>query len=230
MLERVVEALEASPSIAQIWASIDVPELLDLAGALGGRIERGELQVLQSAGSPSVSVLEALEAIPSKLPLLVTTADHALLDPPMVEYFLDSAEREGADISVGLVREEVIRRRFPDTKRTFIRLRGDRYSGANLFVFRTPEARKGVEFWRRVDRHRKRPWRLVRSFGPVSLLLFLLRRLDLEQALSRASGILGARVAAIEMPQAEAAIDVDRLSDYEQVREILEDRLTSQSR
>lgn len=230
MLERVVQALEASRSIAKIWTSIDVPELLTHAGTLGERIERGELQVLRSADSPSLSVLEALETIPSELPLLVTTADHALLDPTMVEYFLEAAEREAADISLALVPEPVIQRRFPDTKRTFIPLRGGRFSGANLFVFRTPAARSGIEFWGRVERHRKQPWRLVRSFGPVSLLLFLLRRLDLKEASARVSGILGARVAVIEMPQAEAAIDVDRLSDYQQVHEILADRLRSPPR
>lgn len=230
MLERVVQALEASRPISKIWTSIDAPELLPHAGTLGGRIDRGDLQVLPSADSPSLSVLEALDAIPSTLPLLVTTADHALLDPPMVEYFLEAAEREAADISLALVPEGVIQRRFPDTKRTFIPLRGSRFSGANLFVFRTPAARRGIEFWSRVEQHRKQPWRLVRSFGPLSLLLFLLRRLDLKQASARVSQILGARVAIVEMPQAEAAIDVDRLSDYHQVRAILENRLQSQPR
>lgn len=229
MLERVVSALEASPSIADIWTSIDAPELLPHAGALGGRIDRGELRVVQSADSPSSSVLSALESIPAGRPLLVTTADHALLDPAMVEYFLSAAETRGADISVGLVSEKVLRQRFPNTQRTFVPLRGGRYSGANLYVFRRPEARIGIEFWRGVERHRKQPWRLVGSFGPVALLLFALRRLDLGEAVSRASAILGARVTAIEMPQAEAAIDVDRLSDYEQVRRILEDRRISES-
>ena len=224
MIERVVEALEASGSIAKIWTSIDAPELLPGAGSLGRRIERGDLHVLPSATSPSRSVLEALDAIPPELPLLVTTADHALLDAEMIGDFLEASERKAADICLGLVPERLIEQRFPGAKRTYIPLRGGRFSGANLFVFRTPRARRGIEFWARVEQHRKHPWRLVRSFGPVSLLLFLLRRLNVQEASARASRILGAQVAMIEMSRAEAAIDVDRLSDYRQVLEILENR------
>ncbi len=48
--------------------------------------------------------------------------------------------------------------------------------------------------------------------------------LDLEQALARASRSLGARVAAVVLPQAEAAIDVDRLEDYALAQRILAER------
>lgn len=230
MLERVVQALEASPSVGQIWTSIDVPPLLNQAGNLGRRVENDKLTVIRSADSPSASVLEALETIGSELPLLVTTADHALLNPEIVEFFVRAAQKQEADLCVGLVREKVIRQQFPDTERTFIPLRGNRYSGANLFVLRTAAAQSVIQFWRRTEMHRKHPWRLVWEFGPVALLLFLLRRLDLEQAFSRASKIVGARIVPVEIPQAEAAIDVDRLSDYEQVREILERRPTEMPR
>jgi hypothetical protein len=62
----------------------------------------------------------------------------------------------------------------------------------------------------RAERFRKRPWRLVSTFGPLSLALFALRRLDIDRALERASRAIGARVAAIRLPFAEAAVDVDR--------------------
>ena len=86
------------------------------------------------------------------------------------------------------------------------------------------EAQRAAEFWGRAERFRKRPWRLVGAFGPVALLLFLLRRLDLEAALERMSRALGVRARAIRMPWAEAAIDVDRPSDLELVNRILAER------
>ncbi|MFP6565186.1 MAG: nucleotidyltransferase family protein [Myxococcota bacterium] len=224
MLERVVAALEASASVGSIWVSTDAPDLVRQAGGLGDRIAAGSLRLLASTGSPSGSVTSALDSIDSPRRLLVTTADHALLSPGIVETFLSKADAREADLCVGLVEEASLRERFPDSKRTLIPFRGARYSGANLFALQTPEARRVIEFWRRAERDRKQPWRLVYHFGPTALLLFALRRLDLEQALARASRSLGARVAAVVLPQAEAAIDVDRLEDYALAQRILAER------
>ena len=58
-------------------------------------------------------------------------------------------------------------------------------------------------------------------FGPVSLVLFALRRLTLDAALERASRAIGCRVGAVSLPFAEAAIDVDRPSDLVLVERIL---------
>jgi len=223
MLERVVETLEGTPAVQSIAISIDEPELLagPAGGGLGDRIAQGNLALLPSESSPSRSVLAGLEALPADVPILVTTADHALLTREMVEHFLTVAEATAADLSLALVSESCIRDRFPETQRTYLPFRGERYSGANLFALRTPQARRAVEFWTRAEAFRKQPWRLVSVFGPTALLLFLLRRLTLTSAMARASRVIGAELSAVEMPFAEAAIDVDKLADYELVKQIL---------
>ena len=53
------------------------------------------------------------------------------------------------------------------------------------------------------------------------MLLFLRRRLSLDAAFREVSEALGARVCAVVMPQAEAAIDVDKMADLALVRQIL---------
>lgn len=223
MLERVVACLEQCPEIASVSVWIDAPEVLQQFPGLARRIDAGDIRVLPAEGSPSRTVLAALDAVGDG-PALVTTADHALLTPALVGHFLAGAERTDADLAVGLVSETVLRVRFPEAERTYLPFRGERYSGANLFAFRTPTARRAVEFWTRAEQFRKRPWRLVSLFGPISLVLFALRRLDLEAALLRASKIIGARVRPVELDEAEAAVDVDRISDWRLVNEILAKR------
>ena len=218
MLERVIRALEASRTIDRIAVSIDAPELLSDFEALAARVKDGSLEVLESESSPSASVLAAL---PAEGGLLVTTADHALLDAELVDHFVSAAESGEPDVAIGLVSETVLRARFPEAQRTYLAFRGERYSGANLFAFRTPEARRAAEFWLRAEHFRKRPWRLVSTFGPLSLALFLTRRMTLARALERASHVIGARVRAVELERAEAAIDVDKLADLQLVEEIL---------
>ena len=78
-----------------------------------------------------------------------------------------------------------------------------------------------MAFWRRVEQERKRPWRLVRAFGLRPLFAYLFGRLTLDDAMVRASGVIGARVAAVRLPFAEAAIDVDKPADLALVEAIL---------
>jgi len=221
MLVRVVRALRATPGIGRIAVSIEDPAALAAVPELAGLAREGALTVHRSLPSPSRSVLDVLQGLPPGRPLLVTTADHALLRPQIAARFLADAEASGADLAIGLVAERVLRARFPASKRTYLRFRDDGYSGANLFLFRTPESRRAAEFWLRAERFRKRPWRLVSAFGPVSLLLFLLRRLDLDAAFARASRAVGARVAAVRLPWAEAAVDVDKPADLALARELV---------
>jgi GTP:adenosylcobinamide-phosphate guanylyltransferase len=224
MLVRVVRALRGSPRIGRILVSVDDADLLDRLPDLAALRDAGELQVLTSAAGLSRSVADAFEL--AGAPLLVTTADHALLDPPILEAFLAAAERAGGDIAVGLAAAATITASYPETRRTYLRFRDGGYSGANLFLLRTASAAAGIAFWVRIERDRKQPWRLARAFGPALLLAYLLRLCTLRQAMALASRRVGARAAAIAIPIAEAAIDVDKPADLDLVETILARRVS----
>jgi len=222
MLVRVTRRLLAWPSVEQLLINIDTPELLESIPPLAEARRDGRIRILKSATSPSHSVLESLDAAGlGDGPVLVTTADHALLDDQMLEAFFTPGFAGDADLCVGLVSRRAIEARFPTAKRTYLRFRDDAYSGANLFLFRSPDALRAAQFWRRVENERKQPWRIAKAFGLSSLLLFATRRLTLEAAMARASRVIGAKLEAIALPMAEAAVDVDKIEDLELVREIL---------
>ena len=61
----------------------------------------------------------------------------------------------------------------------------------------------------------------MRAFGWRPLLAYLLGRLTLDDAMARASSIIGARIAAVVVPYAEAAIDVDKPADLALAETIL---------
>jgi GTP:adenosylcobinamide-phosphate guanylyltransferase len=222
MLVRVLRTLRATPGVGRCVVSIDDPSVLDPVAELAAAREAGWLSVHRSRPSPSESVVDFLAAHDPAHPLLVTTADHALLDPAALACFLEGAARSDADVLVGVVTEEVVRSAFPEARRTFIPLRGERITGANLFVLRGPGARRAVRFWRRTEAHRKHPLRLAWLFGPATLALFALRRLDLEAAMARAGRRLGVPVTALRLPFARSAVDVDHAADLELAARVLE--------
>lgn len=216
MLLRVIEALRESPSVGRIVISIEQPEQLgDLLPAVANHV------VLPSAPSPSRSVLAALDGGNAAPPMLITTADHPLLRTEMIEHFVAEARASSGDLVAGLVSAETVRAAHPDAVRTFLRFRDGRYSGANLFALMGESGRDAVAFWRRVEAERKRPWRMVRAFGAGPLLAYLLGVSTLETTMARAGRIMGARTAAVVLPFAEAAIDVDKPADLALVERIL---------
>ena len=221
MIQRVIEALLRAPSIARVLVSIDAPEVF---AGLDFGAEQDRIQVVECGETPSLSALKAIESLARPAPLLITTADHPLLQPALIEHFLKDAEGKGADIVAGLAPAAVIQSAFPESRRTYLKFRDGQFSGCNLFALLTPEGLAVVRLWRRVEKERKRPWRMAKAFGLATLLSYLLGRLTLEAGLARISRLAGAKAAAVVLPVAEAAVDVDKPEDLELVESILRAR------
>lgn len=215
MLSRVLSVLRESQSVARIVLCMDRASVPHDIGP--------DIELIEPGATPSASVALALERLVNPCPLLVTTADHALLTPAMVEHLCARAPTD-ADATVGLATATTIRNAYPETQRTYYRLAGEGYSGCNLFLLQRPQARRLADFWSEMERHRKRPWRMVAAVGPLTLLRFLTGTLSLEAALRQLSQLAGATVRAVDMPFAEAAIDVDKPADLALAERILAQR------
>ena len=223
MLLRLYRTLRACPGIADVYVCIDDDTLLDAVPELATARDAGQLRIVPPAASPAASLGLALGSIGLARPLLTTTADHPLLSVPMVSHILAHSPSD-ADLSVGLAEAETVIAAYPDAIRTFYRFKGRRFSGCNLFYARGEHARKVAAYWQQMERHRKKPWRLVWQIGPMALLRMILGQLSLDDAFAHVSRLTGARIRPVLMPFAEAPIDVDKPADYELVSMILRKR------
>lgn len=215
LIARVLDSLRAVARIGKVVISIDAAAVLRNVDAAAG------LDVHASRISPAASVADYLRTRPEVGPILVTTSDHPLLSAEILAYFCSAAGDIEADVVVGVVAESVFRARYPESRRTFVAFEGERLCGANLFLLQTPAAARAVRFWERAGQFRKRPWRLTSLFGVWNLLCFACGRLDRRTAIDRVSRVIGAQVEVVELPFAEAAIDVDTPHDLETVERIL---------
>ena len=212
MLARVMHALRQAGA-ERIAVSATSGKVAEHARALGG-------DVLQGGAGPSESAASALQHIGA--PLLVTTADHALLQPEWVRALI-AATPAAADIGAMLARREAIEAKLPGTRRTYLRFAGAEWSGCNLFYCATPGAIRALQLWRSVEEDRKRPWRILRRLSPALLLRYAFRRLTLEDAIATLGGVAGVNAAAVETMDGLAAVDVDKPEDLDLVRAILGD-------
>jgi GTP:adenosylcobinamide-phosphate guanylyltransferase len=216
MLERVVAALAAVPQIGRILVAIEQPDIVAALPAM-----RVPVSAVQAAEGPSASVAAALAT--EGTPLLVTTADHALLRPEWVEEFL-AAEAGRADALMSLARRESVLAAAPGTLRTWLRFSDGDYSGCNLFLLRTPEAAGIVALWRQLEADRKRPLALLGRLGLLYVLRYRFGWLSLQAALARLGRLCGADLKPVILRDGEAAIDVDKPADLTLVRELVQKR------
>lgn len=227
MLLRLYRTISACPGIAGIHVCIDDAALLDAVPELAQARDSGALRIVTPAESPAASLALALDRIGLDLPLLTTTADHPLLTVDMVQHLRHHAPAD-ADLVVGLADAGIVRAAYPGAIRTFYRFKQQQVSGCNLFLAQRPNARDVALYWRRMERHRKKPWRLVWEIGPLALLRVALGRLGLDDAFVHISRLTGARIRPVLLPFAEAPIDVDKPADFTLVSDILRKRETAQ--
>jgi GTP:adenosylcobinamide-phosphate guanylyltransferase len=217
MVRRPVRALLASRSVGRIIVLSQQPERI--AAVLGSD---SRVEVRASQGTIAATILELCNDPSVKWPLLVTTADHALLDSATIDEFCAAAA--DVDLAVGVVERENVMRRFPDAKRTWLKFRGGAYTGANLFALSSPAIAPAVELWSSSEQGRKKRWRLLSVLGPAVLVGVALRLLSIDDVLARVGRRLDLRMKAVRLSNPLAGIDVDKMADHQLAEAIIEGR------
>jgi GTP:adenosylcobinamide-phosphate guanylyltransferase len=214
MVRRPVGALLESDAIGKVLVLSQAPQRI--ADALP---KNARVSVRESQGTIAETIENLILSHSADFPLLVTTADHALLDKQMIAEFI--AKAEGADVAVGVVERQFLLARLPQTKRTWIAFRGGAYSGANLFAFGSIKALAAIEQWRSVEQDRKKGWRVLGALGPALLLGAVLRLRTLDQSIAVVGRRLGLTARAVVLSNPLAAVDVDKPVDHAIVEAIL---------
>lgn len=222
MLSRVVGALDMCPRIARIVVVAQNPNAL-LSGDTASLLDNPKIRLATSSDgiAASIAVIAGSELAP--WPVLVTTADHALLTPEMVNEFLDACEgaAHGGDLAIAFGERRIVEAGYPATRRTWLKFRDGHYSGANLFALRNANVMPALALWSGVEQHRKKGLAVISQFGPVLLLRAVTRTITFRKALAKAGRKLGIKAELVVMSQAEAVIDVDKPADLVLAEEIL---------
>lgn len=210
LLERVVAALREA-RMDRIAVSCDDGPVAELARSLG-------CEVLQPGAGPSESATAALAALGA--PLIITTADHALLRPEWVRGLIEGTP-DDADLGIALAKREDIEASVPGSRRTYLRFADGSWSGCNLFYLQTQRAEAALATWRSVEKDRKRPWRIVRKLGIATLVSYAFGRLGLDEGIIRLGRRIGIEIRLVRAMDGLAAVDVDSRQDLEDIRTLL---------
>ena len=156
--------------------------------------------------------------------VLSVSADIPAIEGEMIDWLIDTALETRHDIYYGVVKKETMEARYPGSNRTFTKLKGIELCGADIHIAHHSMTTDPVHLskWEVLIGKRKSPLKQVASVGYLTLILLLLGRLSLADAVKRATKKLNFTGRAIIFPYAEAAMDVDKPHQLEMLRADME--------
>ena len=196
MLARVARTLARHALIGRILLVIDgnVP----FTAALGSLVRR--VEIVEPRETIARSTAAALELLDEEASVLVTTADHALLDKAMIDHFLAASKASRADATIGLARAGTVPERYPHATGTVLTFAHDSVLACNLYGILTPRGRDAIDAWEDIEANHQQPLRLATAFGLTSLVRHLTGTLDLDTAFQLASRRIGITARPVFMP------------------------------
>lgn len=212
MLDYVVEALDGTAAVGEIFVVGDLPksERFHSVADAGGFVEN------VMAGARAVE-----RTLPGSVAILYATADAPFLTPQAIEDFVRQALESGGDAVYPVVPVALCYARFPGIKRTALLVSEGVLTGGNLMLIRTAFLEAQQERLAQAYAARKSPLRLAWMLGlgtTFRLLATLLLRRPflsiprLEEAVGR---LLGGTARAVQSHYPEIATDIDRSEDLQ---------------
>lgn len=167
------------------------------------------------------NILKGVRCFDDDENILILTSDIPMVSQESIEDFIEKSNREGAEFCYPIVRKEDSERKFPGTKRTYVKIKDGTFTGGNIIIAKVSVIRQVLPKIKQVLAYRKKPLKLAKILGPLILIKYVLGLLTIRDIEQRVSNIFKIKARAIKSKYAEIATDVDKKSDLELARKIL---------
>jgi molybdopterin-guanine dinucleotide biosynthesis protein A len=208
MIERVLEALKASPEISHVVVACRKGG--PVAEALRGRVELAETE----APTFLDGITAGFAAMPEITRALLVTCDMPLLSTEAVAAIVcEAVAKPGTDLLYAMVEIGLTRQAYPEARRTAIRLKEGSYTAAGVCVVSRRFVEECGPIVMAAFAQRKSKIGMARIFGVSFLAKFALGVLSVDGLVKRAEEMMGCSCAAVSLPFAECGFDVDTEKD-----------------
>lgn len=224
MVQWIVDALAEAKSVDQIIViGLSQKSELTCSKPLHYISNQGRMLANIVAGSE-----KSLELKPNIDHLLVCSADIPALRGDMVDWLVKTAMQTDDELYYGVCPREVMEARYPNSKRTYTKLKEMELCGADVNLVRISIIKEHMAVWEALIGNRKSPLRQAGIIGFDTLFQLATRQFTLESLVERASQRIGIKGRAIVWQQAEPCMDVDKPHQLELMREDLTRQIRSE--
>ncbi len=158
--------------------------------------------------------------------VISVSADIPSVTGEMIDWLVDTAMETRDEVYYGIVPKEIMDARYPNSNRTFTKLKGIELCGADVHIAHHSMTTDPVHLakWEVLIGKRKQPLKQAATIGIWTLALLLMGRLKLDDAIARVSKKLNISGRVIRWEYAEVAMDVDKPHQFELLRDELEEK------
>lgn len=220
LIAHVLQTGASHPRVASLAVCVEREAFEPIYDVLTRLPGRGAVALVEARANLADSVRAASGGWDG--PLIVTTADHALLSSASIDEMVEALET--ADVAVALTRREAVEAAHPAGHRRYLSLRDGEFAVCDLYGMAGARALRAVEVFRGDDGFDRSGRRIARAAGFVGLVMALFGLETLASAVERASRHLALNVRAVVLGDGSQAIDVDDDRTYAVVRDLLDAR------
>src|SRR5512133_418660 len=211
MVQWVLDAVDNAPSVG----TVVLIGIEDSAGLTCRKplVTLPDLGALMDNIQQGAKTLQELH--PEDTHVVSISADIPAINADIVEAMIKQFSPREVDIYYSVVEREVIEKRYPGSHRTFLKVKDTQVCGGDLNCFSKHAALDPNAMWKELISLRKSPLKQAAMIGLGTLILILLRRLTLDEAVKRVCKRLGITGRAVRVPFAEIGMDVDKPFQFE---------------
>ncbi len=218
MLERVIDALQDSQYVDDIV-------VVGLGSDMGQTFKRPVHHVPDQGslvGNGIAGAKYLLQQKPDTERFISSTADIPLMTGELIDEFIEMCQPLDKGVYYIMVTQEAMEKRFPNSKRTYVKLKGIQIAGGDIGIMST-ELIKQEELLDMIANARKHAWKIARVAGLKMMLKLIFRQTTIADIEATAERITNLPVKIILDPPPELAMDADKPNQVELVRAELSD-------
>jgi GTP:adenosylcobinamide-phosphate guanylyltransferase len=169
-------------------------------------------------------VNKALELDSKTEYVLLVSSDIPAVKSDMVDWLVDTCMETEDDLYYGICPRDVMEKRFPNSKRTYTKLKDIELCGADMNVIHVSMATEPehMKLWEALIGSRKNALRQASMVGWDTAFQMLTRSITLDDLVEKACSRIGVSGRVIVWDQAEPCMDVDKPHQLELLRADLE--------
>jgi GTP:adenosylcobinamide-phosphate guanylyltransferase len=218
MIQWVLDALEGAKTVQKVIIA-GLNEAPDLKSTK-------VIKYVPNQGGMLDNIREGARAMfeidPTTNHLLTVSSDIPAITPEMIDWLAGAASATDHDAYYNIISREVMEARYPESRRSYVRLRGMEVCGGDMNVLRARIVLGKEDLWERIIDSRKNVLKQAALIGYDTLFRLVFRQLTIECAEKTAYKRLGISARALICPYAEIGMDVDKPHQLEIIRSDLE--------
>jgi hypothetical protein len=184
------------------------------------------MEYIENQGHMLANIIAGIHKVQEMNPraeyVLGISSDIPAITSEMVDWCVETSMETQDELYYGIIPQAVMEKRYPGSKRSFTKLKGESFCGADIHVIHVKLVDEHIDTWRRLIDNRKNVFKQASVFGYWTLFLLATRLINADDAVKRVSDKIKIKGRAVRWPYAEAGMDVDKPHQLEMMRADME--------